>query len=106
MNTLTTTENTIHVKNELDKNFPLVAVHRYTLGGEERASIGISVSKDERKTWSNGIFENSRFARFMLDSDGRLKLLCSHGVAKFRSGKVKDINHAITRIREWKEKEV
>jgi hypothetical protein len=106
MNTLTTTDNTILVKAELSKSFPIVAVFRYTLGGEERASIGINVSMDEKQTWSNGIFENSRHAKFMLNSDGKLELLCKNRTAKFRAGKVKDINHAIARIREWKEKEV
>lgn len=101
MNTLTTIENTHLVKTELSKSFPIVAVFRYTLGGEERASIGINVSLDEKQTWNYGIFENSRHAKFMLSYTGKLELLCKNRTAKFRAGKVKDIHHAIKRITEW-----
>lgn len=101
MNTITTIENGTLAYDELAKVFPFANVTRYTLGGEARASLGFTVSKDDRKDWANGILENSSYAKFMLDSDGSLKLLSGWKVAKFRAGKVKDINHALKRITDW-----
>jgi hypothetical protein len=101
MNTLTTIDNGNQAQAELAKVFPFARATRYTLGGEERASIAFTVSKDDKATWANGILENSRYAKFMLDSDGSLKMLASWNVPKFRASKVKDINHALKRLNDW-----
>lgn len=98
---LTTPENVNLLKTELLKSFPVVGVNRYTLGGEENASLGIVISLDPRETWANGILENSRYAKFMLNADGGLSRISGWNTPKFRAGKVKDLNHAITRLKEW-----
>jgi hypothetical protein len=43
--------------------------HSYisTLGGEQNASILLTIGLDKKETWSNGIFENSRYIRFHID---------------------------------------
>lgn len=102
MSMITTKENQEFLKTTLSKDFPFVSTNRYTLGGEQNASIGITISNDVREKWTNNILENSSFAKFMLDSDGKIQMLCSYKTPKFRASKVKDIQHAIDRIQQWK----
>ena len=105
MNTLTTKENVQKLKDELLKLFPFAGVTYYNLGGDERASLGFSISKDPRETWKNGIFENSNGGKFMLDADGTLKMLTRHGnVPKFRQTKVSSIEQAVMKIAQWHQK--
>jgi predicted kinase len=49
---------------------PYVAASLSTLGGEERATIMLAISLDPRETWTNGIYENSRYLRFSLGRNG------------------------------------
>lgn len=104
MNTLTTRENAEVLKAELLKLFPVAGVTYYNLGGDERASLGFSVSKDPRETWPNKIFENSAGAKFMLDADGSLKMLTRNKVAKFRATRVTSIAQVVMKIAQWAQK--
>lgn len=49
-------------------SFPYVRAHVSTLGGEDRASVLVTVSLDPKETWSNGILENSRYAKLAFHS--------------------------------------
>ena len=48
--------------------FPYSHSYVSTLGGEVRASILITIGLDKPSTWSNGIFENSRYVRFNIEN--------------------------------------
>jgi hypothetical protein len=101
MNTLTTIENVTLVQDALSKVFPYVNVSRMTLGGEDRASIYINVSKQPKDAWNNKIFQNSPFAQFSLQADGTLERFCGYNTPKLRKSKVKDIQHMIAKLTEW-----
>lgn len=105
MNTLTTKENGDILASQLKQIFPFANVVRYTLGGEEQASLGFAVSLQPKDEWKNHIFENSNGAKFMLNSDGSLYMLTRNDrtMPKFRKTKVKDINQALAKINQWKD---
>lgn len=87
---------------ELQKAFPYANVTRSTLGGENRASLLITVSADKRETWSHGILENSRYAKFHLSNR---KVECISRNRRYwlaaRKSTVRDVNHAATKIIAW-----
>lgn len=81
---------------------PYVSTRISQLGGPARASVGFSLSLDPRSTWSNGIFENSRHARFSIDvADGSIALIASWKVPKFRKAKFKTNADAVAKIMKW-----
>lgn len=104
MNTLTTRENAEVLKTELRKLFPFVNVTYYNLGGDERASLGITISKDPRETWPNGIFENSASAKFMFSYEGKLEMLTRYKVAKFRATRATSIEQVVMKLAQWAQK--
>jgi hypothetical protein len=53
--------------NGLVSRFPHNRAYISTLGGEKNASILITIGLDKKETWSNGIFENSRYVRYHID---------------------------------------
>ena len=74
---------------------------RYTLGGEDHASIGITVGFDSKETWASGIFDNSAHRKFMLETDGTLKELSGWKTLRFRKCKAKSVEDAINRLVKW-----
>lgn len=78
---------------------PHVFVSKSTLGGDERVSIYIKLSLDDKANWSNGIYENSRYFTMSFYNEGMLEVfsggLRSH---KFRKTRVKSVEDAITKI--------
>lgn len=82
--------------------WPFVQVSLSTLGGDERASVMITVGLDPRESWSNGIFENSRYGRFSYNSDGSLEMFTgSRGTNKFRKTRANGVQQAIDKINAW-----
>lgn len=79
---------------------PFVLVRRSALGGEDRASLLIAVSLDLKNSWSNGIFENSRYRRFHL-INGKLETFGGYNTPKFRTCSVKSVKHAVEKILAW-----
>ena len=91
---------------------PFVNAAVTTLGGADRPSIGINISLDDKSKWKNNIFHNSRYMVFMLDWNGKLKLLTAGDIdshterpsydrknrIKFRQATVKSIDDAINKI--------
>ena len=63
-----------------------------TLGGEDRASIFIKVSLDERSEWNYGIYHNSRYAIFHLTGDKLSMPAKHHTMPKFRKATIKNQN--------------
>jgi hypothetical protein len=47
--------------------FPYSSCKVSLLGGESQAAIMICIGLDSKRTWTNGIFENSRYVRFSID---------------------------------------
>lgn len=96
---MNTTQDQANLQNLLT-GAPIIQVQRSTLGGENRASLMILVVLDEKSTWTNGIMENSRYSRFSIHAD-RLESFSGSTGVKFRSTKIKNIEHAAQKINEW-----
>jgi hypothetical protein len=82
---------------------PVVKSSVSTLGGIDRAAIMIKLSLDDRSTWPNGIFENSRFMHISIDTDGTVEQFCKdYKIAgKFRKIHVKSLKQAIEKINKY-----
>jgi hypothetical protein len=62
----------------------------------------IRLSFDKKETWTNGIYENSRYATFMVDwAQRKVKLLSSHGCENFRLYTFKDAAGLAKRLSEF-----
>lgn len=67
-----------------------------------KVGIGISISLDQRDTWINGIFENSRYAKFMFSCDtGKLEQISGHSVNKFRKATIKTDEDVVRKLLAW-----
>jgi len=78
-------------------------------GSEYRRAQGIIIvrlSLDERETWENGIFENSRWAQIGLSNKGTMEMPY-HGLGKgkgMRKAKFKSADDAVRKINTWIQK--
>jgi len=81
---------------------PFVATRIYRLG--PWPGLGASISLDPKSSWSNGIFENSRSAKFMIGYDHRkgkweLEMLTrGPGVSKIRKYSTPDLSKLVKKI--------
>lgn len=93
------------VRAQLQKNlqFPYVKSYISTLGGQDNLSIYVAISKDDPSTWVNGIFENSRSAKILVDNTGVVEQI-SGWKLNLRKSTVKDISKAIEKINNIKVK--
>lgn len=67
-----------------------------------KVGIGVSVSLDQRDTWINGIFENSRHSKFMFHCDtSKLEQLTSWKVNKFRKATIKTDEDVVRKLLAW-----
>ncbi len=82
-------------------NIKQVFANLYTLGGADKASIGITIGFDDKETWASGIFDNSAHRKFMLDTDGTLEELSGWKTLRFRKCKVKSVEDAISKLVKW-----
>jgi hypothetical protein len=81
-------------------------VRASTLGGQERASLMITVAFEPKDTWPNGILENSSYNHFDFNIDGTINCFYSYlriprEVAKsikFRKCRVRNVDEAIMKI--------
>lgn len=72
------------------------------LGGATRQSFGVTVSLDPKEKWSNGILENSRYAKFMVwMHDSSIEMISGHGTAKFRKARFKNADDAASKFVKW-----
>lgn len=100
---LFTYESVEEVKEQLREglDFPYVLVQSSILGGKERVSILLKVSKDPKSEWANGIFQNSRYANIHIDNKGTVEKFSGYQL-KLRKFKGKSIDHIIEKINEIK----
>lgn len=82
-------------------------VYLSTLGGENNASLMISLSLDASEDWPHKIFENSRHARFSVTS-GQHKLEQFQGLyrqakKRFRKCKAETVEQIAEKIQAWAE---
>ena len=83
---------------------PYVTVTVSMLGGTERASIMITLSLDDKKDWTNGILQNSRYMYFSLSRTGVLEQFNRSGAfrdKKFRKTKAVSVEDAINKINKY-----
>lgn len=74
-----------------------------TLGGDERASIMLTISLAEQNNWPYGILQNTQYANFSIERDGTIENF-SGSLPKFRKRKVKSLADAARAINAWIEK--
>lgn len=87
------------VSEALQRVVPYARVTLSTLGGADYATIMVTLSLDARETWSNGIFENSRYMHISIDTkELRLEHFSGYGCGSMRSGKNKTLEQAIGKI--------
>lgn len=67
------------------------------LGGQH---LLVTVALDKRSDWANGILENSRYAKFLIDPDGTVENF-SGSLPKFRKCKVADVDTLAAKINAW-----
>lgn len=77
---------------------PVIGAQVSTLGGPERASIMIVVGLEPKESWVNGIFENSKYARFRLDRNGVMESFVNNTGTKFRKTRAKSIEDVIAKL--------
>lgn len=98
---LLTEQDANQIREALASQVPYVNVYRSTLGGEERASIMITISLDPRDQWQNGILENSYYGKFAVHRascfENKLEYF-SGTLPKFRKVKVKSAQDAIVKL--------
>jgi hypothetical protein len=83
---------------------PYVNAKVSTLGGEERVSIIMVISLDEKLTWGNGILQNSRNMGFRVSNDGtveQLSLTYKLKDEKFRKTRVTGVGDAVSKINKY-----
>lgn len=85
---------------------PVKGVSISTLGGQNRPVMLISLSLDPKESWSNGIYENSRYMRFHFSYDGELyQFTKAHTISdKFRKTRVKTIDEVPAKINAYLQK--
>ena len=73
-----------------------------TLGGIP--SVFVNVSLDNKESWSNGIYQNSRYSQFAIHDDLKLDQISKHYlVGKHRKCKIKSTQDIVTKIQKWAE---
>ncbi len=85
-------------------NAPFVNVNVSTLS--KHSTIMIKISLDDKKDWTNNIYQNSRYSQFSLENDPKVSNLEQFSMhyklsKKFRKCKVKTIKDAITKINKY-----
>jgi len=91
---------------QIEENLKVEAIRHLhvelsTLGGEERASIIIKISLDDKNTWSNGIYHNSRYSMFHLNGGKLEQFSRNHVLPKFRKATIKSVDDVANKILNW-----
>ena len=83
-------------------NIKYVGVNWSNLGGIP--SVFINVSLDDKDSWANGIYQNSRYAQFAIHSDMKLEMISHHfQTPKHRKCRVDSISKIAAKIKSWAE---
>ena len=79
-------------------------VNYYILGGIP--SVFVNVSLDDKETWQNGIYQNSRYSQFAIHDDLKLEQISKHYLlGKHRKCKIKTPQDIVTKIKKWSEEQ-
>jgi hypothetical protein len=89
-----------HIKQELGKEIAFVSGYVTALGGKERATIMIAISTKPKNEWPNGIFQNTPYSHIRIEMDGTVESF-SGSLPKMRKFRVKSIDDAIRKIKEY-----
>jgi len=85
------------LKKEIKADY--VSIKFSLLGGIARPSLIIWLSLDKKETWTNDIFQNSRYYIFNIDYTGRIEIFSKgHNTKKIRAKNIKSISEAIDYI--------
>lgn len=89
------------IQNRLSEIVPFVRTSISSLGNSP--SLAIRISLDEKDTWQNGIFENSRYSIFMIhQEEGKIEQLSLHyQLKKFRKCRAKSVDNVVQKITQW-----
>lgn len=82
---------------------PYVRASVSTLGGDERATVMLTISLTRQDAWPYGILQNTQYANFSIERDGTIEHF-SGSLPKFRKRKVKSLADAARAINAWIEK--
>jgi hypothetical protein len=67
-------------------------------------SVFVNVSLDSKDSWSNGIFQNSRYAQFCIHDDMKLEQISVHyQLKKHRKCKISTVQDVVNKIQKWAE---
>ena len=80
---------------------PVKFAKKSTIGGDDRVSVIVVVSLDPKNEWKNGILENSRYFKMIIDNDGKMKVISGYGIGKFRQSLARDVHMAVQRINQY-----
>lgn len=82
---------------------PVVMPKYSTLGGDRNVSVLLSISLDPKDSWSNGIYQNSRYSQFHIFQDGVIEQFgMNYKIpVKFRKTKVKSIDDVVKKINDY-----
>ena len=85
---------------------PFINAYKSTLGGPQNVSVLVKLSLDEKNTWMNNIFENSRYAHFHVTRPNVIEMFQrSYKIkTKFRKTRAKSIDDVVSKINDWAKK--
>jgi hypothetical protein len=83
------------------EQIPHLHVELSTLGGVDRATIIIKISLDDKDTWVNGIYHNSRYSMFHLNGGKLEQFSRNHKLPKFRKATIKSVDDVANKILNW-----
>jgi hypothetical protein len=93
-------EDNLSILKDLISQIPTIKYFSvYTMCLGSIPSIFVDVSLDEKDTWINGIFQNSRFAQFAIHED--MKITKISGKGKSRKTAIKSFNSISNQLIKW-----
>ena len=80
---------------------PYVEGHVSTLGGKDRASTMLTISKTRKNDWPNHILENSNYGKFHIGNNGVIEMISGSMKPWMRKTRFKDLNGAISKLNNY-----
>lgn len=81
---------------------PWVEASVSTLGGQQRPSVMLRISLDDKRDWPNNILHNSRFSFFHIGHDGVIEQhTYHHKVPKFRKTRFTSPAQVVQKLNTW-----
>lgn len=82
---------------------PHVGANKSALGGKEQTSILLGISLDQKDTWPNGIYDNSRYVRIHIFNSGVVELISSSYKIpkKLRKFTAKSVDDLIAKLNKY-----